>query len=214
MRTPFRRALAVGMLVVVLAPSAHALFGFIDPTAPIRIEILAQIAVIAGQIYRGCDQIAGFTREIQRTVIEAATAERLTVRTDPRASPTGYPFKVAMVDAQPVLHSIRTRVCDLGYLRTAVRNDAGKIIYRCPSEPIDDYAKKGGAEGDTADRQCLCNALMSCIGMGQEREGYVEPPIVTSGDDVQYLNRFLQGRDSYRAADVIAYLTRTALVPA
>ncbi|MCC6774123.1 MAG: nitronate monooxygenase [Gemmatimonadaceae bacterium] len=157
---------------------------------------------------------AGFTREIQRTVIEAAAAERLTVRTDPRASPTGYPFKVAMVDAQPVLHSIRTRVCDLGYLRTAVRNDAGKIIYRCPSEPIDDYAKKGGAEGDTADRQCLCNALMSCIGMGQEREGYVEPPIVTSGDDVQYLNRFLQGRDSYRAADVIAYLTRTALVPA
>jgi hypothetical protein len=31
---------------------------------------------------------------------------------------------------------------------------------------------------------------------------------------VKFLNRFLQGRDSYRASDVIAYLTRTALVPA
>lgn len=157
---------------------------------------------------------AGFTEEIQGTVIQAAAEERLTVRTDPRASPTGYPFKVAMVDEQPVLHSIRTRVCDLGYLRTAVRTDEGRLIYRCPSEPIDTYVKKGGAECDTSERQCLCNALMSCIGMGQQREGYVEPPIVTSGDDLQYLHRFLQGRDSYRAADVIAYLTRTALVPA
>lgn len=166
-----------------------------------------------GTLFAYSDE-AGFTREIQQTVIEAAVEERLTVRTDPRASPTGYPFKVAMVDGKPVLHGERTRVCDLGYLRTAVRNEAGKIIYRCPSEPIDDYVKKGGLESETTDRQCLCNALMAGIGMGQEREGYTEPPIITSGDDVQHLNRFLQGRDSYRAADVIAYLTRTALVPA
>ncbi|MEP7380786.1 MAG: nitronate monooxygenase [Gemmatimonadota bacterium] len=157
---------------------------------------------------------SGFTREIHTAVIDAAVEQRLTIRTDPRASPTGYPFKVAMVDDKPVLHAIRTRVCDLGYLRTAVRTEEGKIIYRCPSEPVDQYVKKGGSACETADRQCLCNALMSCIGMGQEREGYVEPPIVTSGDDVQFLNRFLQGRESYSASDVIAYLTRTALVPA
>jgi NAD(P)H-dependent flavin oxidoreductase YrpB (nitropropane dioxygenase family) len=157
---------------------------------------------------------AGFTREIQSAVIDAAVEERLSVRTDPRASPTGYPFKVAMVDDQPVLHGIRTRVCDLGYLRTAIKTEAGRIIYRCPSEPIEQYVKKGGDVAETEHRQCLCNALMACIGMGQERDGYVEPPIVTSGDDVKFLNRFLQGRDSYRASDVIAYLTRTALVPA
>ncbi len=166
-----------------------------------------------GTLFAYSDE-SGFTREIHTAVIDAAVEQRLTVRTDPRASPTGYPFKVAMVDDKPVLHSIRTRVCDLGYLRTAVRTDEGKIIYRCPSEPVDQYVKKGGSACETTDRQCLCNALMSCIGMGQEREGYVEPPIVTSGDDVQFLNRFLQGRESYSATDVIAYLTRTALVPA
>lgn len=156
---------------------------------------------------------SGFTGDIHRAVINAATEERLSIRTDPRASPTGYPFKVAMVDNAPLLHTIRNRVCDLGYLRTAVREESGKLTYRCPSEPIDQYVAKGGAVADTTDRQCLCNALMACIGMGQERDGgFVEPPFVTSGDDVKYLSRFLQGRDSYRAADVVAYLTRTALV--
>ena len=77
MRSPFRRALAVGLLIFVLAPSAHALFGFIDPTAPIRIAILARIAVIAGQIYRVCDQIAGFTREIQKRQEEMFPREAL-----------------------------------------------------------------------------------------------------------------------------------------
>jgi len=157
---------------------------------------------------------AGFSSEVRRTVVAAAAEERVTVRTEVRASPTGYPFKVAMIDNAPVLHSIRKRVCDLGYLRTASRDESGSLTYRCPAEPIDTYTAKGGCLDDTTDRQCLCNALMSCIGMGQQREGYVEPPIVTSGDDVQFLNRFLQGRDSYRAADVLAYLTRSALVPA
>lgn len=157
---------------------------------------------------------SGFSGDVRSAVVEAASQERLTVRTDPRASPTGYPFKVAMVDDKPVLHSIRTRVCDLGYLRTAVHTEEGKIIYRCPSEPEDQFVKKGGSMCETTDRQCLCNALMSCIGMGQERDGYVEPPIITSGDDAQFLSRFLQGRTSYSATDVIAYLTRTALVPA
>ena len=53
-------------------------------------------------------------------------------------------------------------------------------------------------------------------------DGHGQQPrqIFDSGLDAQpvsvssVLNRFLQGRDSYRAADVIAYLTRTALVPA
>lgn len=157
---------------------------------------------------------SGFSGDIRSAVVGAAAEERLSVRTDPRASPTGYPFKVAMVDEKPVLHATRTRVCDLGYLRTAVHTGDGKIIYRCPSEPEDQFVKKGGSMSETNDRQCLCNALMSCIGMGQERDGYVEPPIVTSGDDVQFLNRFLQGRTSYSATDVLAYLTRTALVTA
>jgi nitronate monooxygenase len=69
------------------------------------------------------------------------------------------------------------------------------------------YVAKGGNEEETRDRQCLCNALFACIGMGQSRDAdAVEPPLITSGDDVMVMNRFLQGRESYTAADVLAYL--------
>lgn len=178
-------------------------------------EALAQGAagIQVGTLF-AYSQEGGFTDDIKEAVLPAATEGRVTVRTDPRASPTGYPFKVANVDGLPVLYTKRDRVCDLGYLRIAVHNEDNRLTYRCPAEPIDQYVTKGGAEGDTDGRQCLCNALMACIGMGQVREGYVEPPIVTSGDDAANLGRFLQGRTSYRAADVVAYLTRSALVPA
>jgi nitronate monooxygenase len=156
---------------------------------------------------------AGFTREVKEAVIAGALASRVTVRTDPRASPTGYPFKVAMLDAQPVLHRPRERVCDLGYLRAAVHGADGRLTYRCAAEPVAQYVAKGGAESDTEGRACLCNALMAGIGMGQVRAHDVEPPLVTSGDDAAHLARFLRGRTSYRAADVVAYLTRSAGVP-
>ncbi len=38
----------------------------------------------------------------------------------------------------------RPRVCNLGYLRTPYQRSDGKIIYRCASEPIEDYLKKDG----------------------------------------------------------------------
>ena len=42
---------------------------------------------------------------------------------------------------------------------------------------------------------------------------FPEPSIVTSGDDVVNLSRFLEGRTEYGAADVLAYLTREVAVP-
>jgi len=153
---------------------------------------------------------AGFTPEVKRAVISGALVSRVSVRTDPRASPTGYPFKVAMLDAHPLLQRPRERVCDLGYLRAAVHGDDGRLTYRCPAEPVAQFVGKGGAEADTVGRACLCNALMAGIGQGQLRDGYVEPPLVTAGDDAAHLARFLDGRRSYSAADVVAYLTRSA----
>jgi hypothetical protein len=95
----------------------------------------------------------------------------------------------------------------LGYLRTAYVRPDGKIDYRCASEPVDAFVKKGGREEDTDGRQCLCNRLMATIGQGQLREGdTIEPPIVTSGDDLMSIAKFLDGRDSYSAAEVISYL--------
>ena len=47
----------------------------------------------------------------------------------------------------------RPRVCNLGYLRTPFQRPDGKVAYRCASEPIDDYVKKGGCETRIACRQ-------------------------------------------------------------
>jgi nitronate monooxygenase len=99
-------------------------------------------------------------------------------------------------------------MCDLGYLRTAYRRDDGTVGWRCPSEPIDDYVAKGGDAADTVGRKCLCNALIANIGHPQrQRNGYVERTLITSGDDVADVARFLKrGRSTYRAIDVIVDL--------
>lgn len=71
----------------------------------------------------------------------------LTIRTDPLASPTGFPFKIAQLTgtlSEQSVHDGRTRLCDLSYLRTPYRNEKGGIGYRCPSEPAHMYIRKGG----------------------------------------------------------------------
>lgn len=92
-------------------------------------------------------------------------------------------------------------------MREAYRTPDGKIGYRCASEPDEDYIEKGGDPAELSGRKCLCNGLMATAGMPQLRKGVIEPPIITSGDDVVNLGRFLpEGKDSYTAADVIAKL--------
>ncbi len=162
-----------------------------------------------GTLFAFSDE-SGFTDDIKRSVIDAATRDELHVRTDVRASPTGYPFKLVVTDSEShaAPSAPRKRICDLGYLRDAVKRADGSIIYRCPAEPVEQYLAKGGAIEDTVDRQCLCNALCACIGEPQVRsDGSEEPVLVTSGDDVLHLARFLDGRTRYSAADVIAFLT-------
>ena len=70
------------------------------------------------------------------------------------------------------------------------------------------YLKKGGEEASTEGRKCLCNALMSNIGLPQRRPtGYVERPLFTAGDDLPAVKRFLTNdKESYTAADVVEYL--------
>jgi hypothetical protein len=101
----------------------------------------------------------------------------------------------------------RERVCDLGYLRTPYRREDGRLVYRCPAEPVSAFLRKGGREDDTRGRKCLCNALMANIGHGQGRkDGKTELPLLTSGEDLKTLGHFLKGRESYTAKDVIEYL--------
>ena len=163
-----------------------------------------------GTLFAFCDE-SGIAEPIKRSVLSHAARGAVEVRTEARASPTGYPFKVVNWAENPAVGATRERICDMGYMRVAFMAADGKVDYRCPGEPEADYVKKGGKMEDTIGRQCLCNALLSVIGHPQTRaDGTVEPPIVTSGDDLLTIGGFLGGRSSYTAADVVTYLISTA----
>jgi len=160
-----------------------------------------------GTLFAYCDE-SGMAEEIKRSVLAHAARGEVDVRTDSRVSPTGYPFKVVDWSANPAAGVVRERICDLGYLRSPYFKSEGKIGYRCAAEPVDAFVSKGGTAQDTEGRKCLCNSLMATIGCGQVRaDGWVEPPLVTSGVDLKLISVFLAGRSRYSAADVIDYLT-------
>jgi NAD(P)H-dependent flavin oxidoreductase YrpB (nitropropane dioxygenase family) len=163
-----------------------------------------------GTAFAYCEE-SDLDPELKKQVLAMSRDGQAQVMTDPIASPTGFPFKVVTKDdtlSESGLYEKRQRICDLGYLRHAYRKENGKLGWRCPSEPVDDYLSKGGDEQDTRGRKCICNALMANIGLGQvQRNGETELPLVTSGDDVANVARFLKpGSISYTAADVIDYL--------
>ncbi|HUZ49118.1 MAG TPA: nitronate monooxygenase [Candidatus Dormibacteraeota bacterium] len=151
--------------------------------------------------------------DYKRALIEKAAAREAKVWTDPLASPTGFPFKVASLEgtlSQDEMYAERERVCDLGYLREAYKTPSGKIAFRCASEPAKAYAAKGGAIENAVGRKCICNALLATVGLPQMRkDGNPEAGLVTAGDDLTEIVRFLPpGQLTYTAADVISNLTR------
>ncbi|MCS7067025.1 MAG: nitronate monooxygenase [Meiothermus sp.] len=156
-------------------------------------------------------QESGFEAGLKERVLEQAARGEVRVFTDPKASPTGFPFKVAEIEgtlSQPEVYRRRTRVCDLGYLREAYQTPEGKIGFRCASEPVDQYLAKGGDPANTEGRKCLCNALLAAVGQGQvQKNGDLELPLVTSGDDLERIGRFVRHFGKrYSARDVVAYL--------
>lgn len=163
-----------------------------------------------GTLFAFCHE-SGFRADFRERVQEKAQHERLTVYTDPLASPTGFPFKVVQLPdtlSNPELYAQRTRICDIGYLREAYwesgKDGVGKVGWRCASEPVDQYLAKGGKLEDTVGRKCLCNALMSDAGLAQiQKNGDVEKPLLTSGDGIFALTDWKLG---YTAHDVIRYL--------
>lgn len=162
-----------------------------------------------GTLFALCDE-SGIEPGIRARIVAAAKRGDVVVHTDPRASPTGYPFKVVSLAREEDAGAHRQRVCDLGYLRTGVRLDDGRLVYRCPAEPVDDYVRKGGRLEDTEGRRCLCNGLTAVVGLAQERDERAEPPILTSGDDLETLGRVIAGWDSLRAECVVGYLLQGA----
>ena len=154
---------------------------------------------------------SGLEPELRKHFLEAVVRGEGDIFTDPAASPTSFPFKVATLEStlsEDGIYKERPRLCDLGYLRRAYRKEDGTVGYRCPGEPEADYVKKGGKLEDTVGRKCLCNSLMANIGLGQRRaDGYEEPPLLTAGNDLACITPFIANdRLSYHAKDVIASL--------
>jgi NAD(P)H-dependent flavin oxidoreductase YrpB (nitropropane dioxygenase family) len=143
--------------------------------------------VQVGTLFALCRE-SGMAEPLRREVLDRLRDGSLEVRTEPAASPTGFPFKVAQLPgsiAERRIHDERPRLCDLGYLRTPYARDAGRIGYRCPAEPVTVFARKGGDPEHGADAMCLCNGLTATVGLGQTRaDGYHEPPLVTLGADL------------------------------
>jgi len=166
--------------------------------------------VQVGTAFALCDE-SGLLSAYKKDLLAKAVRGEAEVFTDPLASPTGFPFKVAQLEgtlSDAHVYAARPRICDLGFLREAFRTEDGQVDYRCPGEPATLFASKGGKLESTVGRKCLCNALVANIGLPQIRNGkHVEQPLITAGDDLRHAAQFLaEGRLSYSAECVVARL--------
>lgn len=154
---------------------------------------------------------SGMAPELRRALVQKALSGESPVYTDPLASPTGFPFKVAQLSgtlSESSIYRRRHRVCDLGFLREVYLQEDGKVGYRCPAEPEAAYVAKGGLAEDAVGRKCVCNGLFANIGFGQWLpDGSREPCLVTLGDDFADIGRFCtREHPDYTAADVVRIL--------
>lgn len=166
-----------------------------------------------GTAFAFCEE-SELRADLKARILKESREGKISVFTDPLASPTGFPFKVVQLSgtmSEKEVYEKRERVCDIGLLRHAyakeAKPDQQSYGLRCAAEPENAYLKKQGAPEDLACRKCLCNGLLSTIGLGQVRDGEVEPPIITAGDDVAEIYLFLEeGKTSYSAIDVLRKL--------
>jgi NAD(P)H-dependent flavin oxidoreductase YrpB (nitropropane dioxygenase family) len=173
---------------------------------------LGAAGVQVGTMFAYCQE-SGMEPGLRHRVLDEMSRVTIEVSTSTTASSTGYPFKVVDLPgtiADPATYAQRPRRCDLGYLREAYLDADGATAYRCAAEPLTIYARKGGASDESQSTTCLCNGLMATCGLAQVRpNGYVEAPIVTSGDSINDIAVLLVGRDDYSAHDVIDWLNPT-----
>ncbi|MEY4422173.1 MAG: hypothetical protein RL581_711 [Actinomycetota bacterium] len=154
---------------------------------------------------------SGFSGKTRKQLLDKLKSNSLEIKTDVKASPTSFPIKIAKLEGHTSTSegfAARPKLCDLGYLREPAISETGRTIYRCPSEPDDQFIKKGGAVEDIDGRKCLCNGLMANIGLPQARkDGYVEAPIVTLGSDIEGAKVLLKSHpDGYGADEAVNWL--------
>lgn len=148
---------------------------------------------------------SGIMEEIKQQLREKILDGSLDVLASAIASPSGYPFQVAQLEgtlADSEIYEERKRVCSLGYLVEAYQTESGDIGFRCPAGPIAAYIRKGGKEENTHGRVCICNGLAATVGHAKP----AEPPIVTIGQELDFLKKLIQNPDGYSAEYVLSSL--------
>lgn len=184
--------------------------GYGDPERLEKLLAMGANGVQVGTMFAFCEE-SGLSEDCKVKTIEQALRGETGIYTDPLASPTGFPFKVERLPgtlSEQKEYEARPRICDLGYLRHVYRKEDGSLGYRCPSEPIKDYLRKGGKTEDTCGRKCLCNGLMANIGHEQvQKTGYLEKPLLTAGDDISKVVQFVSdAKRTYTAREVVDHL--------
>lgn len=163
------------------------------------------LAALSGQ--------SGMTQELRAKVLKLLASGELKVG-NTMVSPTGFPFKVAQVPgtvSEEAVYQARPRRCDIALLQVNYLTPDGGLGYRCPAEPVDAFVAKGGRVQNTIGRVCLCNALLAAAGCPQVcAGGYVEPPIVTLGEDLasakELLAQLPAGQTAYTIGKALGFL--------
>ena len=152
---------------------------------------------------------SNYPRETKRKLIKEIHRDNVSVRTDGRISPTGFPFKVVELEGTLGIKENmeeRRRICDLGYLRQLYAREDGSLGHRCAAEPVENYVNKGGSREETEGRGCLCNALFANIGLPQVQPWGEEGKILTAGDELVNLSLGSVENPEYTAEEAINYL--------
>ena len=181
-----------------------------SPDEIVKARELGAAGVQVGTIFSLADE-SGLRSGLKHEIIRKCREGTARIKTDPVASPTGFPFKVISIPgtlSEEETYAQRKRMCDLGYLREAYELPDGRVAWRCRAEDPGEFERKGGRIEESIGKKCLCNGLMANIGLAQIRgDGYEELPLVTCGDDLSgILSVTSSGKTSYTSSEVIDYL--------
>jgi NAD(P)H-dependent flavin oxidoreductase YrpB (nitropropane dioxygenase family) len=179
--------------------------GFASPEGLAEAQARGAVGIQVGSII-ALSEDSGMDPTYRREMRRLGYWGELVIRTDPSASPTGFPFKMVQLagtQSDPAVYAARKRVCDLSALVVPYERPDGKIGFRCSAEPVEAYLRKGGKLEDTVGAQCLCNGLFYGARLGNP----FEIPTFTLGDHFGFLRHLMANENSsYAAPDAIAYL--------
>lgn len=180
---------------------------------------LGAAGVQVGSAFALCNE-SGLREDIKGEIRKRIAATELEVRTSATASPSGFPIQVVQLSgslSEQRVYQTRKRVCNIGYLVEAYRKDEREgdgIGFRCPSEPLDAFVRKGGSKADAEGKLCLCNGLGAAAGLTGTARSEAEPFLSTLGKDVGFYRQLdTQADGSYSAEDVIRTILPAASGP-